>query len=73
MRKYLKIGSKVGYLKARTGKYEWNRVVNINEHSVQLERKTQGQTYRFWEITRDVLDYAKIFSKDYVNKTLIKF
>jgi len=72
MRGYLTIGSKVGYLRTRTGRYEWNVIVKMNEHSIQLERKIQGQTYRFWEITRDVLDYSKIFSKDHLNKTLIK-
>ena len=72
MRGYLTIGSKVGYLRPRTGRYEWNVIVKMNEHSIQLERKLQGQTYRFWEITKDVLQYSKMLSKDYPNKTLIK-
>lgn len=68
----LKLGTKVGYLRPHSGRYEWSTIVDINEHSARLERKIQGQTYRFWEINRDILDYSKMLSNDYPNKTLIK-
>ena len=68
----LKLGKKVGYLRPNKCRYEWAKIVDINEHSTRLERKIQGQTYRFWEITRDILDYSKMLSSDCPNKTLIK-
>lgn len=73
MEKQLKVGSKVGYLRTKTGRYEWNIIIEMNEHSVRLERDLQGKAYRFWDITKDVINYSKTFSKDFPNKTLIKF
>jgi hypothetical protein len=45
----------------------------MNEHSIYLSRKVKGQTWKYWEITKDVLDFSKMYSKDFPNKMRIKF
>lgn len=73
MRGYLTIGDKVGYLNTQTGKYKWAEIIKMNEHSIYLSHKVNGQTWRFWEITKDVLDFSKMYSKEFPNKKRIKF
>ena len=73
MRGYLTIGKKVGYLRPHSGRYQWAEIIKMNEHSIYLSRKINGQTWKYWEITKDVLDFSKMYSKEFPNKKRIKF
>ena len=77
MRGHLTIGDKLGYLRPRTGRYEFAEIIGMTGEEITLRQvKKQGKFHVFintWnEKTEKVIHWLKEKSADHQNKTLLK-
>lgn len=80
MRNKITVGGKIGYLREKTGRYEWAEIVGIDTENRTLkmrQEKREGK-YHVWENRYDenidkIIDFLKTPSKDFPNKSVIKY
>jgi hypothetical protein len=80
MKNLITIGGKIGYLRERTGRYEWAEVIGINPESRTLKMKVEKKQSKYYKFINEydesmerVIEFLKINSKDFPNKFLIKY
>ena len=82
MKNLITIGGKIGYLREKTGRYEWAEIVGIDTENRTLKMKVetkQGKYYKFInefdESIDKVIEFLKTPSKDFkeCNLTLLKY
>lgn len=82
MKNLITIGGKIGYLRERTGRYEWAEIIGMNTENKTLKMKVekkQGKYYKFIneydESIDKIIEFLKTPSKDFPkrNLTLLKY
>ncbi len=77
MKNQITIDSKIGYLRPRTGRYEWATVTGMGNGKIQLQSKLRQGRFRvslnnFEEETANIIKFLKTESEDYKGKMLLK-
>ncbi len=77
MRNHITIDSKIGYLRPRTGRYEWATVTGMKNGKIQLQTKIREGKNHVWlnnfeEETDTIIKHLKTESQDYKGKMLLK-
>ncbi len=66
--KNIKIGTKIGFLRPNTGKYEFSEVQSIEGENISLKRKhskLKSQDIHFTETISRIQDFCKTESQDF--------
>ena len=64
MRGQITIGSKIGYLNPKNGKYMYSEVIHINTETFTLQQRDKWK-YQFEEKIEDLIKWAKEQSPDF--------
>lgn len=80
MKNCITIGGKIGYLREKTGRYEWAEIVGMDmENGIFKMRQEirQGKYHMFVNIYDEkmdkIIEYLKTPSKDFPNMFVIKY